>query len=172
MIASLNSDCSILTLTADALIAEDGKTIDSLVLKSRLNCSLTESEVDISSLIEEITDSQISIPATTFYNNEDSIVYCDGVFYFKLEITYTNETDTYLVEDSACTIIDCELKCKVLDYYTSTKDKKAWYYYYALLQSNDCDTCYCTETCSLYTELKLLINDNSIPSTTSGCGCT
>ena len=98
------------------------------------------------------------------------------MYYFELEITYNltvGETITrYRVNDGACQLIDCQLKCKVLEYFIATKDKKAYYQYYALQQGNDCDSCYCTEMCSLYTELKNLLNDNSISLTSDGCGCT
>jgi hypothetical protein len=172
MIATLNSDCTTLTLYSEALVTASGKTFNSLVLKSRLNCSLTETSVDVSSLIGSITSKTISIPATTFYNDATKTTYCDGVYYFELGINYTTSLGIYLVSDSACKLVDCVLKCKVLEYYTTTKDRKAWYQYYALQQGGDCDSCYCTEMCSLYTELKNLLNDSSISIDTSGCGCS
>lgn len=171
MIASLNSDCSVLTLAND-LFANETVTIDSVMLRSRLNCSLTESTVDVSSLIESISNGQISIPATVFYNASTSTTYCDGIYYFQLDIEYTQSSNTYLATSSQCILIDCDLKCKVLDYYTKTKDSLAWQYYYALTIGGDCDSCYCTEMCSLYTELKLLINDNHTTSQSAGCGCS
>lgn len=173
MIASLNSDCTTLTLYSEALVTGETKTFVSLELKSRLNCSLTETTVVLD--INDIVDSQIEIPATTFYDDATKTTYCDGVYYFELAITYNidfEDITQYLVEDGACKLIDCTLKCKVLEYYLQCKDRKAYYQYYALQQGNDCDSCYCTEMCSLYTELKNLLNDNSISTTTSGCGCS
>lgn len=172
MIATLNSDCSILTLESEALVTAVGKTFTSLTLKSRLNCSSTETSVVVSSLIGSISSKKINIPSTMFYNDSSKTKYCDGIYYFELVIGYTTVTNTYVVNDSACKLVDCDLKCSVLDYYTKTKDKKAYYQYYALLQGNDCDSCYCTEMCSLYTELKNLLNDNSISTDSSGCGCS
>jgi hypothetical protein len=173
MIATFNSDCSILTLTLVALESAANKTIDSIVLKSRLNCSLTESSLDVSFLTGSIIEGKIPIPAIDFYNDTSKTTFCDGVYYFKLEVTYTiANKDTFLVTDSTCVLSACCLKCKILDYYISTKNKEVWYYYYALLQGGDCDSCYCTDMCSLYTELKLLLNDNNIPDSTGGCGCT
>ena len=172
MIATINDDCTILTLSADALLAVSGKTIDSLMLKSRLNCSSTESSVDVSSLIGSIVDNQIEIPATLFYGDDTKTTYCDGIYYFNLNTYYYTEADSYLVEDSACVLIGCELKCKVLDYYIETKDRKVWYLYYALIIGSQCDSCYCTEMCSLYSELKILLNDNNISYTADGCGCS
>ena len=75
MIATINNDCTILTLSADALLEVSGKTIDSLMLKSRLNCSSTESSVDVSSLIGSIVDNQIEIPATLFYGDDTKTTY-------------------------------------------------------------------------------------------------
>lgn len=172
MIATLNSDCSILTLTSEALVAALGKSFNSLVLKSRLNCSLTETSVTVSSLIGSITNKSISIPATLFYNDPTKTTYCDGVYYFELQILYTTVTGTFQADDGACQLIGCNLKCKVLEYFTKTKNRKAYYLYYALQQGNDCDSCYCTEMCSMYTELKNLLNDSSISIDTSGCGCS
>lgn len=174
MIATLNSDCSILTLNSEALVQASGKSFTSLVLKSRLNCSLTETSLNVSRLIGSISNKEISIPATTFYNDATKTTYCDGVYYFELETVYysTSLASSYQINDSSCKLIDCALKCKVLDYYIKTKDKKVYYQYYALQQGNDCDSCYCTEMCSLYTELKNLINDSNISATTSGCGCS
>lgn len=174
MIATLNSDCSILTLNSEALVEASGKSFTSLVLKSRLNCSLTETSVDVSSLIGSISDKEISIPATTFYNDATKTIYCDGVYYFELQTTFYSASigENFQINDSSCTLIDCTLKCKVLEYYIATKDKKVYYQYYALQQGGDCDSCYCTEMCSLYTELKNLINDSNISNTTSGCGCS
>lgn len=176
MIATLNSDCSSLTLYSEALVPASGKVFVSLVLKSRLNCSLTETSVTVTSLIGSISDNQIVIPATTYYNDLTKTKYCDGIYFFELNITYTltvtGVTTSYLVKDGACKLIDCDLKCKVNEYYTKCKDRTAYYQYYALLQGNDCDSCYCTEMCSLYSELKTLLNDNNISTTSSGCGCT
>lgn len=172
MTATLNSDCSILTLNLPSLVLADGKTFNSLTLKSRSNCSLTETSLDVSILIASIADNQILVPSTLFYTDETKTTYCDGVFYFKLEVNYTIEDVVYLAEDSACMTSVCQLRCKVNDYYFTTKDKKAHYLYYALLLGNDCDSCYCTKMCSYYTDLKLLLNDNSASSTDSGCGCS
>lgn len=174
MIATLNSDCSIVTLTSEALVASGVKTFTNLVLNTKLNCSATVTTVDLSSLIGSITDSKIEVPATTFYNDLTKTVFCDGVYYFELEITYdiSSPAATYLVKDSACTFIDCSTKCKVLDYYIKQQDKKVYYLYYALNQGGSCDSCSCTEMCSLYTELTTLINDNSISNSDSGCGCS
>ena len=176
MIATLNSDCSTLTLYSEALVTAVGKSFSTLVLKSRLNCSLTETSVTLTSLIGSISNKTISIPATTFYNDSSKTKFCDGVYYFELEVVYNLDVlgtiTAYQVDDGACKLIDCDLKCKVLEYYTATKDKTAYYEYYALQQGNDCDSCYCTEMCSLYTELKNLLNDNSISTSSSGCGCS
>lgn len=176
MIATLNSDCSILTLTSEALATSGVKSFVSLVLKTRQNCSLTETSVTVTSLIGSISNKQISIPATLFYNDSTKTKYCDGIYYFELNITYditsTFPAVRYLVKDSACQLIDCTLKCDVLKYYTDTKDRKVYYQYFALKQGNDCDSCYCTEMCSIYTELKNLLNDNNISNTDSGCGCS
>lgn len=174
MIATLNSDCSTLTLNSDALLEVSGKTFTSLLLKSRSNCSSTETSLNISSLIPEIENNEVSIPATAFYSDASKTNYCDGIYYFELEITYLIEEtgQAFQVNDGACKLVDCDLKCKVLEYYIETKDKKAYYQYYALQQGNDCDSCYCTEMCSLYTELKTLLNDNDISIGSNGCGCS
>jgi len=176
MVATLNSDCTNLTLTSEFLTPVAGKTYVSLVLKSRLNCSLTETSVTVSSLIGSISNKQIVIPATTYYTDFTKPKYCDGIYYFELQITYdltvNGVTTRYLIKDGACKLVDCDLKCKVNEYYTKCKDRTAYYQYYALLQGNDCDSCYCTEMCSLYSELKTLLNDNNISTTSSGCGCT
>lgn len=172
MITSLNSDCSIITFNSDGLLQPEGTTIDSIALKYRSNCSSTETEVDLTDLIEDVADGALSVSSAIFYSDETKDVYCDGIYYFQLDIVYTNGDGTFQISDSACQLIDCTLKCKVLEYYTSTKDKNVWYYYTALTLGNSCDSCYCTEMCSLYTELKLLLNDNSINIDTSGCGCS
>jgi len=176
MIASLNSDCSILTLTSEALLISGVKLFTSLVLKTKRNCSTTQTSVVVSSLIGSISNNQILIPATLFYNDATKTKYCDDVYNFELEIAYDITSPLPVipvsVTDSACIIIDCVLKCSVVKYFTTTKDKTAMYQYYALLQGNDCDSCTCIEMCSLYTELKKLLNDNNITSSTSGCGCS
>lgn len=178
MIATLNSDCSILTLEVEALASAAGKTFDSLVLKSRLNCSLTESSVTVSSLIGSIVNKKISIPATLFYGDVTKTKYCDGVYYFQLDVTYTYATGqpvhagTYLVEDPTCIAVICNLTCRVQEYYIKTKDKSVWYEYYALLQGGACDLCNCADTCASYNELNILLNDNNIVNSDSGCGCS
>lgn len=172
MVATINGDCTTLTLNAEALVSAAGKTFDSLVLRSRLNCSSTESEVDVSSLIGSITaENTIDVPATLFYGDDTKETYCDGIYYFQLDITYTVDSSAYLVEDSACLAITCALRCAVIEYYLLTKDKTAWYYYYAITQGKECDSCYCTDMCSMYSELKILLNDNNITSNSDGCGC-
>ena len=178
MIATLNSDCSLLTLDVPALASATGKTFDSLVLKSRLNCSSTESSVIVSSLIGSIVNNKIIIPATLFYGDVTKTTYCDGIYYLQLDVTYTYATGqpvhagTYLVEDPTCIAVVCALKCRIQEYYMKTKDKLVWYQYYALLQGGDCDACTCADSCILYNELNLLLNDNSIVYTDNGCGCS
>jgi len=172
MTATLNSDCSTLTLNTSSLELAEDKTFNSLTLKYRTSCASTETEVDISELIETIADNQIDVTSLLFYGNETSDSFCDGVYYFQLETNYTIDDETYLAADSVCVLVDCSLKCKVIDYFIATKDRKAHYLYYALKLGGECDSCYCTEMCSMYTELKLLLNDNSITFTDTDCGCT
>lgn len=172
MTVTINSDCSIITFASAALTEVVGKTITGLTLRSKLNCSSTESELVLDDLIDSVTNGQLEVPAETFYNDENKIIYCDGVYYFQLDTQYTQDDEEFLMEDSACTLVSCDLICKIQDYWVSTKDKKVWYYYYALVQGSDCDSCYCTNMCSMYTDLKLLLNDNNISTDTSGCGCS
>lgn len=170
MIATLNNDCSILTLNADALVSASGKTFDSLTLITKLNCSTVESSVDISSLIGSIANSSISIPSTLYYGDETKTTYCDGIYNFELQVVYTTGLGTFLVKNILCTLIGCTLKCKVLDYYIKTEDKNIYYKYFALLQN--CDSCSCAKMCALYNEITSVLNDDNTVTTNTGCGCS
>ena len=171
MITTVSNDCSQLTFNSSSLELSEGKVFDSIKLKSRLNCSSTESTLDLDTLIDSIENNEIILNSTLFYNDETKTVFCDGVYYFQLEITYTIDSTTYIVTESQCKFIGCSTQCKALDYYIKTKDNNVWYFLYALTLDS-CDSCYCTELCSLYTELKLLINDNNTSNSDNGCGCS
>lgn len=168
----IQTSCENITIQSELLDISMGKTITEIVLKSKLNCSSTQSTVDITSLKDTITVDKLIIPATSFYNDLTKTVYCDGVYNFELSVKYTNgETEVlYQGTETKCVFVDCLTGCKVVENYTATKNKKIMFIYFALITSNDCDNCNCTDLCSLYTELKLLLNDNS--TTSQDCGCS
>lgn len=179
MIATLNSDCSTVTLYSEALVTTAGKTFTGLTLKSKLNCSSTETSVNLNSLLGSISNKTITVPATLFYGDSSKTTFCDGVYYFKLEISYniTSLTvDAFRVDDSACKLVDCALKCDLLKYYLDCKDSSLYYWHYALTQGSSCDSCTCTEMCTLYTELKNKLygysGNSNIVDSSSGCGCS
>ncbi len=164
--------CENLTIKSSILTGE-GKNIASIVLRTKLNCSSTQTSVVLTSLEDDIVEDTLVIPATAYYNDASKTTYCDGVYNFSLAVTYTEFEDEAIFQatDTACVFIDCDTKCKVMDHYTLTRNTKIIHYYYALVNSADCDVCNCTDMCSLYTEIKTLLNDNS-STTSDDCGCS
>ncbi len=168
----IKTSCENLTIKSELLDISEGKVITEIVLKSKLNCSLTQSSVTLTSLKDTIVVDTLIIPATSFYNDVTKTVYCDGVYNFELSVTYQNgETDVlYKGIETKCVFVDCLTKCKVTQKYESSQNRNIIYYYFALITSNDCDNCTCTDLCSIYNELKLLLNDTN--TTSEGCGCS
>lgn len=164
----VTSNCSNLIVTSEIF---DGAKIYSLIqLKYKKDCSTTVVTVNLSSLIGGVTD-KITIPASVFYNDVTKTTYCDGIYNFELIVRYYTEDPEVVSEskETSCHAILCELKCKSLEKYNTTKNNKLLYYIYALESSNDCDNCTCSNMCAMYTELKSLINDFS--NLSNGCGC-
>lgn len=168
----VTSSCNNLTFKSSVLTGE-GKNITAIVLKTKLNCSSTQSSVILTSLKNSVEGDELIVPATAYYNDANKTTYCDGIYNFSLVVTYTlGETETlYSATDTSCVFIDCETKCKVMDNYALVKNPKILYFYYALVNSADCDVCNCTNMCSLYTEIKMLLNDNS-STPSDDCGCS
>lgn len=164
--------CENLTIKSSIFTGE-GKNITSIVLRTKLNCSSTQTSVVLTSLENNIDGDTLVVPATSYYNDVNKTVYCDGVYNFTLVVTYTQfeEEALFSTSDTACVFIDCDTKCKVMDNYVSTKNAKIIHYYYALVNSADCDVCNCTDMCSLYTEIKTLLNDNT-STASDDCGCS
>lgn len=167
---TVTPSCANLTIQSSALSNTGGKVITSIVLKSKLNCSLTQTSVILNSLIGSVSNNTIVIPATTYYNNILKTIYCDGVYNFELVVGYTLSSAQYISTDTSCVFIDCETKCQVIKNYQETKDPKIIYYYYALTAASDCDNCTCTDMCSLYSEIKTLLNGTT-SITNNNCGC-
>ena len=172
MTVTCNSDCSTLTFSSEYLEEAAGKTIDSIKLRSRLNCSSAESTLDLSSLIPDVLNGSFNLSAEIFYNDETKTIFCDGVYYLALDIEYTVDSDSFLAKESNCKFVGCNINCKLQDYFEKTRDSKPFFYHYALTQANACDACYCTQMCVYYDELKHILNDYGNTASTSGCGCS
>ncbi len=174
MTITLNSDGSILTFTSTLLSSSEVKTITGLKLKTKLNCSSTSTTIDLDDLIPDVANSSFDLSSIVYYDDVTKTTYCDGVYYFEIEVTYNisgEAIEEFIGKESGCKFIDTAIKCDLLTYYSTTKDMTALFYYNALAVGSICDSCNCAELCSLYSELKTLLGNANIGSTDSDCGC-
>jgi len=172
MTITLNSDGSILTFTSTLLSSSEIKTITGLKLKTKLNCSSTSTTIVLDDLIPDIENSSFDLSSIIYYDDETKTTYCDGIYYFEIEVTYNiagEAIEEFIGKESGCKFIDTVIKCDVLNYYSTTKDVTALFHYNALKYGGDCDACNCAELCSLYSELKTLIGNADNSSTDNGC---
>lgn len=166
MTITFNSDCTEFSIYSEYLTSGAINNMDSITLKSSKNCSSVVTTVDLTEYIESTEDNIYTNTVEEHYVDEKL---CDGIYYFELEMTYTIESTTTTVTETACVFINCNTKCKVVDYYAGTSSaaskRNVMDLYSVLLLGMDCDTCSCEAMCTIYNdllyELKLSGNDTS-----------
>lgn len=133
-------------------------TNQTVTLEVTKNCAATPVVTkDVSAAATEIT----LVPAD--FNEEDII--SDGIYYFKLTIV-DNGGDTTV--ESLCKFLNCSTTCDLLDVYNgTTKDCDRAMAYFALLASQDCTNCSCSDLCLLYS-----IATNDPCEDVEPCGCS
>lgn len=152
MTYTINDSCTIISIDSDYLVP----TNQVVNLFWSKNCGTLE-KVSISpaaSLIQ-LNPSDLN----------ESGTFSDGVYYFKISIT-TDEGGT--VEESLCKFVNCTSSCNMLTVYKSSKedDMLKVFAFEALLASNDCEQCSCSDLCMLYNNTGLNDTTND-----SDCGC-
>lgn len=175
------TDCGNLVFNVLSIYNIPEEDVISLELQSSFNCSATsilDLTTELDTVYEPTNDSDLgtnfNLTSQLFYE-DDSVKFCEGVYYFNWIIEYNIEIDTIPAvvtkSFSMCVFLDCEdkIKCKVKDYYIAKEDILPIAIYDALLLANDCDTCLCSESCKLYTKLSNLLNLSNVSSTDCGC---
>lgn len=175
------TDCGNLVFNVTSIFNIPQEDVISLELQHAFNCSAT-STLDLTTELTTVYDPTNDVDLGTNFNltsqlfyEDDSVKFCEGVYYFNWVIVYSTTIDAVSAEVtksfSLCVFLDCEdkIKCKVKDYYLENDDILPIALYDALLLANDCDTCLCSESCKLYTKLSNLLNLSNVSS--SDCGC-
>ena len=171
------TNCSTIVLNTTEVT---GLTVDDLVglqLTHKFNCG-SSAVLDLTDSMDTIVTSDddgtyFTLTAAQYYDDETVEKFCEGIYYFQVTLMYSVDSTSYDYNGSICTLLDCEnyIKCKVKDYLIDTMDARPLYMLDAIELANECDTCTCTNMCSMYNDLLATINLN-IDGTTSGCGCS
>ena len=90
----------------------------------------------------------------------------DGVY--SVVITKTMDDGSSVETEKECIIIDCELKCCIVDYLADNPTSDIQLFYLAMGWASRCGTCLCDEACTLYDTIKDKLNTNG---NTTQCGC-
>jgi len=170
-------DCGTIILTTTSITNINPADTVELTLTRKFNCG-SESTVDFTADAGTIVTSDadgtyFTITAADYYEDVDATKYCEGIYYLEISFTVTIEGQSTTLQDSICVFMDCEniIKCKVKDYYLTSKDYRPFYLLDALEYGVDCDVCECDNMCSVYNDLLATLN-LSVNGTTSTCGCS
>lgn len=148
----INDDCTIITLQSTNLIS----TNQTVNLFWNKDCSAVTSKISISVLASMIQLAPEDLNSTETFT--------DGVYYFKISIV---QEDGTTIEESLCRFINCASSCLMLPVYklTDIASIQKQLAFEALIASNNCTSCSCSDLCMLYnnTGLTTITNDN--------CGC-
>ena len=153
MIYTINSNCSIISITSDYLDANN-QTVSLFWDK---NCSGTVTKIPINVNAPVIQLSPIDL-------GQSGDVFNDGVYNFKISIVQQNGTK---IEESLCKFINCNSSCLMMPTY-KLKDHESLIKqlsFEALIASKYCTFCTCADVCALYTNTGLITIDND------DCGC-
>lgn len=104
-------------------------------------------------------------PSDTSYDITSVEPFVDSVYSFHLKITTSVGN---IVEESTCYFVGEDLKCDILEAYR-LKDIEKVLYYQALVASNSCISCSCSDLCSLYTNLTTTTCDDLKCTTCATC---
>lgn len=152
MTYTINSDCTSISITSTYL-SPVNQTVN-LFWDKNCSGSLNKISINTSASIIQLDPTDLS-QADTF---------SDGVYYFKLSII---QEDGSTVEESLCRFINCQSSClmlptyKLIDHESIVKQLA----FEALLASNLCTSCTCSDLCTLYN------NTGLIPTINDDCGC-
>ena len=91
----------------------------------------------------------------------------DGVY--SVVITKTLDDLSEITTEKECIVIDCELKCCVIDYLADNPSSDIMLYYTALTWAPNCGNCLCDEACTLYNLILDKLDENG---STTQCGCS
>lgn len=158
MILVIDEGCESVTITSDYFDAEN----QSVSLGVTINCG-TEYTVAV-----EVEATEIVVDPEALGLDLDALE--DGVYYF--ELTITQEDGTKVVEGE-CRFINCGTTCLMLESFTDAAagDKDALVRalaFHALVASDGCTSCACSDLCDLYTATNLVNCDSNV----SSCGCS
>jgi len=143
-----NDDYTTIELQSDNLT--DFGTIDSVVLKSTINCGTTEyTDTIVSGDVDGTGKFTVDLDALYSLETLD-----DSVYSFTLVIT---NSDATVSTEYACLFVDNEIKCKVADCVKDNQNIKLQLDYYILSRASACK-CECDNLCTIYNRLKNELN--------------
>lgn len=156
MTLSLNDTCDQLVITSDY----QDPANQSVTLTVTANCTTTYDAIEVSVDDASYTLTPDSLSLTDF------VV---GVYTIQL---VTIQEDGTSITELKCILIDCDLNCTMLDTFLDLTDNEENLVkalsYHALSAIADCDTCTCSDWCTLYnTATNQTCVTNAEP-----CGCS
>jgi hypothetical protein len=157
MTITYNSDTDVITISSDNLASF--ANIDTVTLKSKINCEGSEYTVEIEE--EDVVGTSYSIVNSSFYSVDELD---DGVYSFELIIEYSDDTND--IKEVNCLFINNDTRCDVAEGLAMGWDVDVALAYYILDNATNC-ACNCEYLCALY---KLI--DSYEPSECGDCqGC-
>ena len=176
LILNKTTDCESITISSDVSDYSDN-TITSIEITTVINCcdstlqtyTITDFATPDSLLVTNTTTDVLEIVLLPeFFNTTDVIN--DGVYSITIK---TIKNDLSFVEEKACILVDCYIKCKIVDL-IEEGDFESHRLYEAIIMANECTgvDCDCATACNLYEQLinklKISFNDANI----NNCGCS
>lgn len=183
MTQTINATCTNIVITSETNPTLFQQWLDyipeeqvSLQLEVYTSCSttpiktLTVHETDSTGdLIVLQTDGGQHLDIVPADLNSEYTVFPDGPIYFKL--IYKELDNGTVKEETGCVFSSCELKCKVSEFTMKNPQcTEAQLIYNALVNSNDCQDCSCTNACFLYNKLKEILDTQT--TSDDSCGCS
>lgn len=158
MTLTLNEDCT------EVLIASDYQSGDNqtVTLTVTANCGTAYTDIDI-----DVNEVDYTLLPGALVDAAESFV--TGVYTIQL---VTVQQDGSTVTELKCLLIDCVLNCTMLETFLDLEGNdenmiKALSYH-ALTAIADCDTCSCSDWCTLYNTA----TDQACVEDAQPCGCS
>lgn len=166
MTYTITTDCASIVLTSD-IITEyiDANPVQDFtgVIEVTKNCDTAYSfPLDINDL-DILNKTFIITPSKV--GGVDKVP--DGVYYIK--ITKTPNDLSSITTEKSCVLVDCDLKCCIIDFLADNTDSNIMDLYLALTWLPNCGDCMCDEGCTLFNLIQDKLTEDG---NTTKCGCS
>jgi len=144
MITIDHNSCSQLDIRSDVVnYNEFNITIDKITVKATYNCC----EPPIEKVLSGVQEGKITLLPSDF-EMTDGLQ--DGVYTVTVKTEYSNQT---IVTETACVLVDCDLKCHIVEKVAKDPFTDAHLTYYIIKEGAENCECSCEDMCELYRQL-------------------